>query len=152
MMHVKQLQGFFYNNVIPFNVARSEEFPVMCDMILRHGNGFKPPSYHDLRVKLLNQEVKSTNDALEEHRKEWRKTGCTIMTDGWTDRRRTILNFLVNSPKGTVFLKYVDASNICKTTDKIFEMIDAFVEEVGEDNVIQIVTDNAVNYKAAGRC
>jgi hypothetical protein len=59
---------------------------------------------------------------------------------------------LVNSPKGTVFLKYVDASNICKTTDKIFEMIDAFVEEVGEDNVIQIVTDNAVNYKAAGRC
>jgi hypothetical protein len=31
-------------------------------------------------------------------------------------------------------------------------MIDAVVEEVGEDNVIQIVTDNAINYKAAGRC
>ncbi|GAU10024.1 hypothetical protein TSUD_371930 [Trifolium subterraneum] len=130
--------------------ARSEEFPVMCDMISRHGNGFKPPSYHDLRVKLLNQEVKLTNDALEEHRKEWRKTGCTIMSDGWTGRRRiTILNFLVNSPKGIVFLKSVDASNICKTADKIFEMIDAVVEEVGEDNVIQVVTNNAANYKAA---
>lgn len=142
---------FFYNNAISFNVARSEEFNIMCDMISRHGNGFKPPSYYDIRVKLLNQEVKSTNDALEEHRREWKKTGCTIMTDGWTDRRRrTILNFLVNSPRGTVFLKSVDASNICKTAEKIFEMIDAVVEEVGEDNVVQVVTDNAANYKAAG--
>ncbi|KAI5433690.1 hypothetical protein KIW84_020818 [Lathyrus oleraceus] len=62
----------FYNNVIPFNVARSEEFTIMCDMISRHGNGFKPPSYHDLRIKLLNQEIKLTHEALEEHRKEWR--------------------------------------------------------------------------------
>jgi hypothetical protein len=54
----------------------------MCDMIYRDGNRFKPPSYDDLRVKLLNQEVKLTNDALEEHKKEWRKTGSTIMTDG----------------------------------------------------------------------
>ena len=141
---------FFYNNAIPFNVARSEEFTIMCDMISRHGNGFKPPSYHDLRIKLLNQEIKLTHEALEEHRKEWRNIGCTIMTDGWTDRkRRTILNFLVNSPKGTVFFKYVGASNICKTIHKIFEMIDVVVEEVGEDNVVQVVTDNAANYKAS---
>jgi hypothetical protein len=50
----QSIARFFYNNAIPFNVARSEEFPIMCDMISRHGNGFKPPSYHDLRVKLLN--------------------------------------------------------------------------------------------------
>ena len=74
------------------------------------------------------------------------------MTDGWTDRRRrTILNFLVNSPKGTVFfLKSIDASDICETADKIFRMMDDVVEEVGEENVIQVVTDNAANYKAAG--
>jgi hypothetical protein len=29
-------------------------------------------------------------------------------------------------------------------------MIDAVVEEVGEDNVIQVVTDNAANCKASG--
>jgi len=41
------------------------------------------------------------------------------MTDGWTDRKRkTILIFLVNSQRGTVFLKSIDASNICKTTEK----------------------------------
>lgn len=73
------------------------------------------------------------------------------MSDGWTDkRRRTILNFLVNNTKGTVFLKLIDASHISKTTDKIFEMVDQIVEEVGEENVVQIVTDNATNYKATG--
>jgi hypothetical protein len=73
------------------------------------------------------------------------------MTDGWTDRkRRTILNFLVHSPKGTVFLKSIDASDITKTADKVFKMIDDVVEEIGEENVVQVVTDNAANYKAAG--
>lgn len=70
---------------------------------------------------------------------------------GWTDkRRRKILNFLVNSTKGTIFLKSIDASHISKTTDKIFEMIDQIVEEVGEENIVQIVTDNAENYKVVG--
>ena len=42
------------------------------------------------------------------------------MADGWTDRREmTIVNFLGNSPKEFVFLKSIDASDICKTT-KLF--------------------------------
>ncbi|CAI8615855.1 unnamed protein product [Vicia faba] len=68
-----------------------------------------------------------------------------------TDRKRgTILIFLVNSPKVIVFFKFVGASNICRTTDKNFEMIDVVVEEVGQDNVVQVVTDNSINYKAYG--
>ncbi|KAF1897926.1 hypothetical protein Lal_00032688 [Lupinus albus] len=73
------------------------------------------------------------------------------MTDGWTDkRRRTILNLLVHSPKGTVLLKSIDASHIAKTADRIFKMIDEVVEEIEEDNVVQVVTDNASNYKVVG--
>jgi len=49
------------------------------------------------------------------------KKRCTIMTDGSTiKKRRTIIKFLVNSPKGTVFLKSIDASAISKTTEKVF--------------------------------
>jgi hypothetical protein len=40
-----------------------------------------------------------------------------------------------------MFLKFIDASHLTKT-DKIFEMIDQVVEEVGEENVVQIVIDN----------
>jgi len=90
-------------------VAKSEEFIAMLDLVSRHGLGFKPPSYHEIRVKYLKEEVQNTSLALQAHREEWKKTGCTIMTDGWTDKkRRTIINFLVNSPKGTMFLKSID--------------------------------------------
>ncbi|CAN1127448.1 hypothetical protein LINPERHAP2_LOCUS4046 [Linum perenne] len=73
------------------------------------------------------------------------------MSDGWTDRkRRSICNFLVNSPKGTVFIESLDTSNYSKNTEKVFEMLDEVVEKVGEENVLQIITDNASAYKAAG--
>ncbi|PNX84021.1 HAT family dimerization domain containing protein, partial [Trifolium pratense] len=81
------------------------------------------PYYHEIRTKYLKQKMEETTKVIEEHKLVWKKTGCTIMSDGRTDKRRTILNFLVNSPK---------------------------VEQVGEENVVQIVTDNAANYKAAG--
>ena len=63
-------------------------------------------------------------------------------------KRRCICNFLVNSPKGTVYLSSVDTSNMSKTADKVFEMLDAIVERIEEENVVQVVTDNAANYKA----
>ena len=74
---------------------------------------------------------------LEEYKLEWKKIGCSIISDGWMDKkRRCICNFLVNSPKGTIFLSYVDTSNISKTADKVFEMLDAIVERIGEENVV----------------
>ncbi|RZC02947.1 hypothetical protein D0Y65_017865 [Glycine soja] len=43
---------------------------------------------------------------------------------------------------GTQFVRSVDASEYMKTGQKIFELLDSFVEEIGEKNVIQVVTDN----------
>ena len=66
------------------------------------------------------------------------------MSDGWTDKkRRCICNFLVNSPKGIVFffffLSSVDTSNMSKTIDNVFEMLDVIVERIEEENVVQVV-------------
>ncbi|XP_022631719.1 uncharacterized protein LOC106776767 [Vigna radiata var. radiata] len=120
-------------------------------MIGKYGVGYKPPSYHDIREKLSKQAVKKTDVNLEEYKEEWKRIGCTIMSDGWTDRkRRFICNFLVNSPRGTVFLYSLDTSDISKTADKVFKMLDDVVEFVGEENVVQVVTNNAANFKAVG--
>jgi len=111
----------FYNNTIPFNVVKSEEFTVMFDLVSRHILGFKPPSYHEIRVKYLKDEFTNTLLALQVHRDEWKKTECTIMIVGWTDKkRRTIINFMVKSTKGTVFLKSINASSISKIVEKVF--------------------------------
>ena len=73
------------------------------------------------------------------------------MSDGWTDRKnRTLINFMVNSTTGTMFVKSIDASAYMKTGIKIFELLDNFVEEIGEQNIVQVVTDNGSNYVLAG--
>ncbi|RZB52408.1 hypothetical protein D0Y65_048751, partial [Glycine soja] len=59
-------------------------------------------------------------------------------------------NFLVNSPKETIFLYSLDTSKIYKITDKVFKMLDDVVTFVGEENVVQVITDNVGNFKAAG--
>ena len=56
----------------------------------------------------------------------------------------------MNSPKGTIFLYSIDTSDIYKTTEKVCQMLDEVVDRVGEENVVQLVTDNAANYKLAG--
>ena len=75
------------------------------------------------------------------------------MEDGQTDKRhRTLINFLMNSPQGNVLIKSVDASDYARTGEIMFELLDGLMEEVGEQNVVQIVTDNASPNIPAGNC
>ncbi|XP_059077891.1 uncharacterized protein LOC131876489 [Cryptomeria japonica] len=61
------------------------------------GPGFQAPSYESLRVGMLKDAVEDVQDVVKQHRLQWARTGCSIMSDGWTDRRnRTLINFLVS--------------------------------------------------------
>ncbi|XP_052111648.1 uncharacterized protein LOC107470826 [Arachis duranensis] len=69
--------------------------------------------------------------------------------------RGYLLSKLVEDVKkmieGTVFLKSVDASHISKIAEALFKLLRDVVLFVGPENVVHVVTDNAVNYVAAGR-
>jgi hypothetical protein len=74
------------------------------------------------------------------------------MADGWTDqKRRTLINFLVYYPKGTIFLKTVDASEASKTAMLFYKLFRDVVLFVGPKNIVHMVTDNAANYVAASK-
>lgn len=69
----------------------------MVDALTIYGLRFKAPTEDELKGPFLTQKVADVKAQLEEQRLQWRRSGCTIMTDGWTDRRnRTLLNFLVS--------------------------------------------------------
>jgi len=53
--------------------------------------------------------------------------------------------------KRQFFLSSVDTSNMSKTADKVFEMLDSIVKRIGEENVVQVVIDNVAKYKAVGQ-
>jgi len=57
----QEIALFFYNNGIPFNVAKSVEFKRILELVAKHGVRFKPLTYHEIRVKYLKQQVEKTN-------------------------------------------------------------------------------------------
>lgn len=104
-----------------------------------------------MRTWILKEEEKTTEQIVNDIKATWKRTGVSLLSDGWFDIRNTsLINFLVNNPHGTVFFKTVDASDCVKDAEKLFELLDSVIEEIGEDIVVQVVTDNASAYKAAG--
>ncbi|XP_019195923.1 PREDICTED: uncharacterized protein LOC109189760 [Ipomoea nil] len=74
------------------------------------------------------------------------------MLDGWTDKmNRHLINFFVNSSEGTFFLESIDASSESHDAKMLARLLETKIEEIGKENVVQVVTDNGANYKAAGR-
>ncbi|KAG5016850.1 hypothetical protein JHK82_022495 [Glycine max] len=128
--------SLWYQAGLSFNLIKLKSFENMVAVIGQYGPRLPIPSYHDIRVPLLQKEVEYTENLMKGHREQWVK--C-------------IINFLVNSQAGTMFLKSVDDSDFVKTGEKFFELLDAIVEEVGEENVVQVVTDNGSNYVLAGK-
>ncbi|KAL6534829.1 hypothetical protein OROGR_013504 [Orobanche gracilis] len=147
-MHIA---NFFYECGIPFNAANSRSYEVMVESIGQYGPGLKPPTFHELRKPLLKKAKEDTDKLKEKHEKAWQKYGCTLMSDGWTDRRgRHLINFLANSPEGTFFLGSVNASSESHDAPMLANLLHSKIKEIGEKNVVQLVTDNGANYKAAG--
>ena len=71
----------------------------MIDAVVVAGLGFKAPTSESFRTYLLLESVEDVMLVLSEFRSSWVETGCTIMSDGWTDQRnRTLINFLVSCP------------------------------------------------------
>jgi hypothetical protein len=137
---------------IPFNIANNPFYHSMFEAAAIVGPRYRGPSSQDLRGCLLQGEKADYIERLAQLRETWKTTGCIVMSDGWTDgKARSILNFLVNFPKGTMFIKSVDASAYTKDAQLLFELLDGFIQEIGPKYVVQVITDNAANYVAAGR-
>ena len=60
------------------------------------------------------------------------------------------MKFLVNCSKGTMFMESINASSMIKTGDKMFELLDKWVYQVGEENVVQVIIDSHSSYKMVG--
>ena len=68
------------------------------------------------------------------------------MTDAWSERkRRRIMNLCVNSKMGTMFLSSKESSSEAHKIQRIYDYVESCIQQVGPENVVQVVTDNATN-------
>ena len=73
------------------------------------------------------------------------------MCDGWSSRtRKPIINLMVYCDRSMTYLSSFDTTDKPKTADYIFSLMDKIVEKVGEENIVQVVTDNEASFKAVG--
>ncbi|XP_052619896.1 uncharacterized protein LOC111897506 [Lactuca sativa] len=131
----KKIAIWAYSVGLPFNVVRDEGFQDAINAIGEYGRGMPAPSYHNIRVTLLKDVLEDTHKFVDSFRPQWKKFGCSIMSDFWTD----------------VFLKSIDASEHIHNVEYIVKKVNEVIAEVGEENVVQFITDNGSNYKAAGK-
>ena len=74
------------------------------------------------------------------------------MCDGWTGPTKlSIINFMVYSKGRTSFLKCVDALDKIKNNKYIYGLLKDVNKEVGEANVVQIVTNNGSTFVKVGQ-
>ncbi|XXG66400.1 hypothetical protein AAC387_Pa05g3888 [Persea americana] len=148
----KKIALFFFHNSIPFSASKSMYYQPMVDAIAECGVGYKAPSYERLRSTLLEKVKGEINDNYRKFRDEWKDTGCTILSDCWSDgRSKSLIVFSVTCPKGTLFLRSVDVSSRADDAHYLFELLESVVIDVGVENVVQVITDSAASYIYAGR-
>ncbi|KAI3884693.1 hypothetical protein MKX03_016141 [Papaver bracteatum] len=133
---------FFIENGIDFSAANSPTFEKMIHALAGgESTTFKVPSCDDLKGWILEGELKAMREHVREVVCSWGSTGCSILLDGWTDEKgRNMVNFVVDSPQGPIFLKSADFSDSIGDVDAMISLISGVIDEVGVQNVVQIVT------------
>lgn len=123
---------FFYENGIPFNVARSESYHELVECLQTAPPNYRGPKSEMLRTKLLREaKVLCARDlteagllrtkAIDEKEDEEGKDsyvvlGRALCSDGWTSTtRRPLLNVIVVTSRGAIFVKGIDTSGHTKS-------------------------------------
>jgi hypothetical protein len=79
----------------------------------------------------------------------WPLSGVSIVFDGWMDLAVYLLiDFMVSSKCGPIFLKVVDALGKYKDATYMAELFVKVSGEVGVDSYVQIIINNALVCKA----
>ncbi|XP_034217319.1 uncharacterized protein LOC117628874 [Prunus dulcis] len=152
----EQLDGeiarMFYTGGLSFQFSRNPHyvnaFRIACSKTLP---GYQPPGYNMLRTTLLRKEKNNIEECLQPMKRAWQSKGVSVCSDGWSDaQRRPLINVMAVCESGPMFLKAINCEGECK--DKFFmaNLLIESIREIGPQNVVQVVTDNAPVCKAAG--
>ncbi|GAV60090.1 DUF659 domain-containing protein [Cephalotus follicularis] len=142
----------FYSGGLSFNLARN---PYYVRSYISCANrmipGFVPSGYNALRTTLLQRERANIERLLQLIKGTWSEKGINVVCDGWSDaQRRPLINFMAVSEGGAIFLKSINSQKEYKDKFYLASLITDTIAEVGPQNVVQVITDNAPVCKSAG--
>ncbi|KAL8171564.1 hypothetical protein V2J09_023368 [Rumex salicifolius] len=143
---------FFYDVGLPLDAVNSVYFQPMVEAIASHGTGVVGPTSHDLRGWILRDSLEEVKANANQCKRSWARTGCSVLVEEFSSEKgRRLVNFLVDCTEGMMFLKSVDITDIMESPDGLYELLKEVVEEVGVENVLQMITKNEEPYVGASK-
>lgn len=147
----KALMQMIVREGLPIQLVRARSLQHFIQVVQSLPAGYTPPAYDSARTVLLDKTVKDVERDLEPWGDRTRKTGASITSDGWSDTtNRPLLNMLAVNAKGAKFVDAINTEGQQKTAEYIAKHLEDGIELVGPEFVVQVITDNAANCKAAG--
>ncbi|GBG92112.1 hypothetical protein CBR_g54412 [Chara braunii] len=148
--------GFhLYEHGAPFNYVTGEKMQELHELYLELGEKnqrVKMPNRMQMATVVLDIAYERTRESMRPLMEGWDVTGCTLITDGCTDRKsRPVMNFIAASESGAVLLKVVDMSKRKKTAIALAKLWEGVIHEIGVQRVDALCTDNAEVNKHAAR-
>lgn len=148
---MKVIRGLCANG-IPFNVLRNPQFLEMISAIQQAPAGYKPPSCEKARTVLLDECVHDVEKELTVVKDTWYTQRVSVVSDGWSNiKHNPLINVLAVNSRGALFMYAEDFLGVEKSGVEISKFLLGAIETIGPSNVLQVVTDNAANCKAARR-
>ncbi|XP_027083623.1 uncharacterized protein [Coffea arabica] len=115
------------------------------------GTGIKGPIGKQIGDEYLNEEMTDVDQYIRSIKHKWKTYRCTIMCDGWsTWIKHPIINFMVYCDRDMIYHSFIDCTNKVKTVNFVLSLMDKVVDSIGEENIVQIVTNSESSMKAAG--
>jgi hypothetical protein len=123
----------------------------MIQAIRSAPKGYRSFGYDKARIVGLDKEKDKIQNALGQFTNAWNEYWVSIVSYGWTNiNGKPLINILGVSASGAIFLSSHDYSDRFKTVINIAEALIKTIESIGPHNVIQVITSNVANCKAAG--
>ena len=105
-----RIARIFYTGGLPFNFVRNPYYRNSYAYAATHSiPGYVPPGYNALKTTLLQKEKAHVERLLKPIKDCWLENCVSIVSDKWSDpQRRLLINIMVVSYKGLVFIKAID--------------------------------------------
>ncbi|TYG46552.1 hypothetical protein ES288_D11G265100v1 [Gossypium darwinii] len=130
-----EIARMFYSGGLPFHLARNPHY--VNAVTLTSKNSIPERA----NIERLLQPIKGM----------WREKDISLICDGWTDaQRRPLVNFMTIFEGRVVFLKPVNCEKEYKDKFYVTTLIKDAISEVGAQNVVQVITNNALVCKVVG--
>ncbi|XP_010277640.1 PREDICTED: uncharacterized protein LOC104612032 [Nelumbo nucifera] len=124
----------------------------MIDEIAKARKDVCRPTPYEIMERFLYEEVEELKSHFKTFFQKAEIYGLLIMCDGSTGPTKlSIINFMMYCNGQTMFNKSINACSDRHNAQYLFNLMNAVVDEVGAENVVQIVTDNGSAYKVAGK-